>query len=95
MFLVMRNPRRQGDRGEALGDRVVGEPGLSGVDSGRASPDIDLVTMIDDRLVGVQVKTSTLLRNGRFDVTVCTRGGNRSWSYEIEPGRPLVAAIAA
>jgi hypothetical protein len=26
------------------------------------------------------VKTSTVFRNGRFEVTLCTRGGNRSWS---------------
>jgi len=28
----------------------------------------------------VQVKTSTVYRNGRWEVTICTRGGNRSWS---------------
>ena len=33
-----------------------------------------------DRLARVQVKTSTVLRNGRFEVTLATRGGNRSWS---------------
>jgi hypothetical protein len=44
------------------------------------SPDIDLVTRIDGELVGVQVKTSTVVRRGRFEVAVCTRGGNQSWS---------------
>jgi len=95
MFLVMRNPRRQGDLGELSAIEWLGSQGYPVWIPVGHSPDIDLVTMIDDRLAGVQVKTSTLLRNGRFDVTVCTRGGDRSWSYEIEPGRPLVAAIAA
>jgi hypothetical protein len=44
------------------------------------SPDVDLVTRIDGRLVGVQVKTATVFRNNRFEVSICTRGGNRSWS---------------
>jgi len=44
------------------------------------SPDVDLITRIEGRLVGVQVKTSTVLFNRRFCVSVCTRGGNQSWS---------------
>jgi hypothetical protein len=35
-------------------------------------------------LAGVQVKTSTAFRNGRFEVTLCTRGGNRSWNGLIK-----------
>jgi hypothetical protein len=30
--------------------------------------------------VRVQVKTGTCFRNGRWEVSVCTRGGNQSWS---------------
>jgi hypothetical protein len=44
------------------------------------SPDVDLVTRIDERLVGVQVKTSTVLVNRRYQVALRTNGGNRSWS---------------
>jgi hypothetical protein len=44
------------------------------------SPDIDLVAYMDGHLVTVQVKTSNCLRNGRFSVTLATRGGNQSWS---------------
>ncbi len=44
------------------------------------SRDIDLITVIDNRVVRVQVKTSTQYRDGRWEVTLCTRGGNRSWS---------------
>lgn len=31
-------------------------------------------------MLRVQVKTSTYSRGGRYEVTLCTRGGNRSWS---------------
>jgi hypothetical protein len=44
------------------------------------SPDVDLVTEIDGELARVQVKTSTVHLNARFYVSVCTRGGNQSWS---------------
>lgn len=44
------------------------------------SPHIDLVAYMDDRLVGVQVKTSNCIQNDRFAVTLATRGGNQSWS---------------
>ena len=44
------------------------------------SPDVDLVADFGDRLVRVQVKTSTVLRHGRWEVTLATRGGNQSWS---------------
>jgi hypothetical protein len=49
------------------------------------SPDVDLMADFGDRLVRVQVKTSTLrtqTSNGhdRWNVAVATRGGNRSWS---------------
>jgi hypothetical protein len=59
---------------------VAGLEGLSGVDPLRPFAHVDLVTRIDGRLIGVQVKTSTVFRKGRFDVTICTRGGNQSWS---------------
>ena len=44
------------------------------------SPDFDLIADWGTGLVRVQVKTSSAFRNGRWDVSVCTRGGNRSWS---------------
>jgi hypothetical protein len=43
-------------------------------------PDYDLVADFGDRLVRVQVKTSTCWRNDRWDVMLATRGGNQSWS---------------
>jgi hypothetical protein len=54
------------------------------------SPDYDLITDRGDGLLRVQVKTSTCFRSGRWDVTVCTRGGNRSWNglvKNLEPSR--------
>ena len=54
------------------------------------SPDCDLLAEQDDRLIRVQVKTSTLFRNGRWSVAVCTRGGNQSWNRivkRLEPAR--------
>jgi len=44
-------------------------------------PHYDLIAdFCDGPLLRVQVKTSTFWRNGRFEVAVATRGGNRSWS---------------
>jgi hypothetical protein len=48
------------------------------------SPDIDLITLIDVQVVRVQVKTSTVFRKNRWDVTVCTRGGNQSWNGMVK-----------
>ena len=135
------NPRKQGDLGEVSAIDWLTTRGYPVWLPLGHSPDVDLVTRIEGRLVGVQVKTSTVFRIGRFEVTICTRGGNRSWSdlvkrfgsercdwpfvlvadgrrwfipsgvvdatsalpldgpkyaaYEVEPGRPLVTAMAA
>jgi hypothetical protein len=44
------------------------------------SPDVDFVAELDERLIRVQVKTSRVMRRGRWEVTICTRGGNQSWN---------------
>ena len=44
------------------------------------TPDWDLVAVIDGKAATVQVKTCGRRCNQRWDVAVCTRGGNRSWS---------------
>jgi hypothetical protein len=74
------NPRRQGDLGEFSAMEWLGSRGYPVWYPVGHSPDVDLVTRIEGRLVGVQVETSTVFVRGRFDVTLCTRGGNRSWS---------------
>ena len=44
------------------------------------SPDVDLIADFGDELVRVQVKTGSHFRHGRWEVTLCTRGGNQSWN---------------
>jgi hypothetical protein len=45
------------------------------------SPNVDLLAEGDDeRLLRVQVKTTTRFIRGRWCVMVCTRGGNQSWN---------------
>ncbi len=44
------------------------------------SPDYDLIAELDGKLVRVQAKTSAYFRGDRWEVRVCTRGGNQSWS---------------
>ncbi len=48
------------------------------------SPDCDLLAQEEKKLLRVQVKTSTLLRNYRWTVATCTRGGNRSWNRVVK-----------
>jgi hypothetical protein len=50
----------------------------------------DLVAELDGSLLRVQVKTSGFWRNNRWEVTLCTRGGNRSWggvAKRLDPTR--------
>ena len=48
------------------------------------SPDYDLIADFGDRLVRVQVKTSTCWFKRRWTVALCTRGGNQSWNGVIK-----------
>jgi hypothetical protein len=79
-----RNPRAQGDQGEMSAIVWLGSLGWPVFLPIGHSPDYDLVTDFGDGLSRVQVKTSTVFRLGRWDVTVCTRGGNRSWSGVVK-----------
>jgi hypothetical protein len=45
-----------------------------------SSPHWDLIAELDDRILRIQVKTSTCRQKGRWDITLCTRGGNQSWN---------------
>lgn len=50
----------------------------------------DLLAELAGELVRVQVKTSRFWRNHRWEVTLCTRGGNRSWNgvvKRLDPSR--------
>ena len=44
------------------------------------SPHADFIAEFDERLVRVQVKTCIAFRCSRWQVTICTAGGNQSWS---------------
>jgi hypothetical protein len=48
------------------------------------SPDYDFIAEVDGRLVRVQVKTSIAARRGRWEVAVCTSGGNQSWNGVVK-----------
>ena len=45
-----------------------------------SSPYWDLIAELEGRLIRVQVKTSACFVKARWDVTLCTRGGNQSWN---------------
>ena len=78
------NPRRQGDLGEFSALEWLGSRGYPVWLPFGHSPDVDLVTRIDERLVGVQVKTSTYMWKGRFKVELSTHGGNQSWGGVVK-----------
>jgi hypothetical protein len=73
-------PREQGDIGErAALHWLVGQGAHVSVPFGH-SPHYDLVADFGGRLSRVQVKTSACRQKQRWAVTLCTRGGNQSWS---------------
>jgi hypothetical protein len=73
-------PRQQGDVGErAALYWLVAQGAHVSIPFGHSSH-YDLIADFDGRLARVQVKTSTCRYKKRWSVTVCTRGGNRSWS---------------
>jgi PD-(D/E)XK endonuclease len=78
------HPRRQGDLGEAAAIDWLTRTGANVLVPLFHSPDYDLVGDYGDRLVRVQVKTSTHFVNGRFRVQLCTRGGNQSWTGVVK-----------
>ena len=72
--------RRQGDLGETSAlTRLIAAGAFVSIPLGHSS-DYDLVADFGDRPERIQVKTSTPTRKNRWDVAVCTRGGNQSWS---------------
>jgi hypothetical protein len=53
------------------------------------SPHWDLLVEWHERLYRVQVKTTTYQRNRRWVTSICTRGGNQSWSGTTKKFDPL------
>jgi Holliday junction resolvase-like predicted endonuclease len=75
------SPRRQGDLGELSAMEWLGSQGFNVWIPVGHSPDSDLIAEdADERLLRVQVKTTTLKVRERWAASVCTRGGNRSWN---------------
>jgi hypothetical protein len=74
------NPRQQGDWGELSAMHWLAMRGARVAIPVGHSPDWDLIAELGGRLLRVQVKTSTVFRGGRWEVTLCTRGGNQSWN---------------
>jgi Holliday junction resolvase-like predicted endonuclease len=74
------SPRRQGDLGELSAMEWLGSQGYSVYVPIGHSPDYDLIADDGDGPRRVQVKTSTRHRNCRWEVMICTRGGNQSWN---------------
>ena len=52
------------------------------------SPHCDFIAEFGDRLDRVQVKSCTSFRYNRWQVTICTRGGNQSWSGLVKHFSP-------
>jgi hypothetical protein len=74
-------PRGQGDAGERSAiSWFMDQEAPVFVPIGHTPSDYDLLADLDGRVLRVQVKTSTCSRNGRYEVTLCTRGGNQSWN---------------
>ena len=77
---LKRDPRGQGDQGEMSAMMWFAEHGAAVFVPLSHCRDFDFIAYRGDGLIRVQVKTTTQFRNGRWEVTVCTRGGNRSWN---------------
>jgi hypothetical protein len=83
------SPREQGDIGEFSAIDWLKLQGYAVYLPLGHSPDCDMIATNGPHTWRVQVKTSTVFRNGRWDITVCTRGGNRSWSGLVKHLDPL------
>jgi PD-(D/E)XK endonuclease len=76
--------RRQGDQGELSAIQwLTGKGATVAIPFGH-SPDWDLVAELGRRLLRVQVKTSICFRRGRWEASLRTSGGNRSWTGVVK-----------
>jgi hypothetical protein len=73
-------PREQGDWGELQALSWLISQGAKVALPYGHSPNWDLIADFYGALIRVQVKTSRLFRKDRWEVTLCTRGGNQSWN---------------
>jgi hypothetical protein len=82
------SPRRQGDLGELSAMEWLGSRGHAIYLPVGHSPDCDLIAERDGSLLRVQVKTTRRYHNRRWNVMVCTRGGNQSWNGLVKRFSP-------
>ena len=80
--------RRQGDLGELSAMEWFASQGAIVCFPIGHSPDWDFIADLDGCLLRVQVKTCIAFHNRRWRVTVCTRGGNQSWSGLVKRFEP-------
>ena len=74
-------PRQQGDLGELSAIDWLSAQGYRVWIPLGHSPDVDLIATRGEQTLRVEVKTCTRSRaGGRWDVMICTRGGNQSWN---------------
>lgn len=76
--------REQGDKGELSAMYWLVEQGWHVYMPFGHSPDADLIVDRGDDLIRVQVKTSQCIDRGRWNLTLCTRGGNQSWNRIVK-----------
>lgn len=90
MFLMERlhprmNPRLQGDLGEMSAIEWLMHHGYLVFLPLTHSPDVDIVARRDGELLTVEVKTGTKRSYaGRWEVMICTSGGNQSWNGVVK-----------
>jgi hypothetical protein len=77
-------PRIQGDCGEFSAIGWLLSRGARVYLPFEHSPDVDLIADFGEEIARIQVKTSTVERKDRFEVTLATRGGNQSWSGVVK-----------
>ena len=83
-------PRDQGDIGERSAlEWLLSVPGARIFIPFGHSADADLVAQLDGRLMRIQAKTSMLaINNGRYQVSIATKGGNQSWNGVVKHFSP-------
>jgi PD-(D/E)XK endonuclease len=75
------HPRKQGDFGELSAALWLTGQGVTVSRPIGHSPDYDLIGDFGDRLCRIEVKSCARTNAlGRWEVAICTRGGNQSWS---------------
>ena len=89
------SPRLQGDIGELSAMGWLITQGAKVFLPFGHSPDVDLVADFGDELLRVQVKTSTVYRNARFEVTLATRGATRAGTASRSSCAPADATISS